>query len=132
LDGSRLARGFQATQANQLVGLDGRVALLRRLGSTIAANRTVFGTPARLGNLVDHLEWLAPDGRVRAARVLAVVLDAFADIWPSRIKLGGAELGDVGRHRVARTDDLASGPGPFPKLPQVLRPPLLRAPGPTG
>ena len=125
LDASTLARFFQISDANPLVGLDGRVALMRRLGATVAANPRVFGTPGRVGNLFDHL---AATGRpLSAATVLETVLRALGPIWPSRLSLGGVALGDVWRHPAARTDasDPSDGLVPFHKLSQWLTCSLL-------
>ncbi len=38
-----LAQGFQVAEANPLVGLEGRAALLNRLGRTVAINPDIFG-----------------------------------------------------------------------------------------
>jgi Protein of unknown function (DUF1688) len=114
-----LARAFQVRDDNPLAGLDGRVQLLRRLGATIAGKR-MFGTPARIGGLFDHLAEQAQDGRLPAPAVLAAVLGGLAEIWPSRLELAGVNLGDVGRHPAAGGDDLTAGLVPFHKLSQWL------------
>jgi Protein of unknown function (DUF1688) len=114
-----LARAFQVRDDNPLAGLEGRVQLLRRLGATIAGKR-MFGTPARIGGLFDHLAEQAQDGRLPAPAILSAVLEGFAEIWPGRIELAGVNLGDVGRHPAAGGDDLTSGLVPFHKLSQWL------------
>ena len=38
-----LAQGFQVAEADPLVGLEGRAALLNRLGRTVAINPDIFG-----------------------------------------------------------------------------------------
>jgi hypothetical protein len=48
------------------------------------------------------------------------VLDAFGPIWPSRLQIGGENLGDVWRHSQIVTRDLTSGLIPFHKLSQWL------------
>jgi hypothetical protein len=48
------------------------------------------------------------------------VIEGFGDIWPGRIALQGVNLGDVGRHPAAATDDLTSELVPFHKLSQWL------------
>jgi Protein of unknown function (DUF1688) len=119
IDRDTLARAFQVRGDNPLAGLEGRVQLLRRLGATIAGKR-MFGTPARVGGLFDHLAEQAQDGRLPAPAVLAAVLEGFAEIWPGRIELAGVKLGDVGRHPAAGGDDLTAGIVPFHKLSQWL------------
>jgi hypothetical protein len=119
IEGDTLARAFQVRDDNPLAGLEGRVQLLRRLGATIARKR-MFGTPARIGGLFDHLAEKAQDGRLPAPVVLAAVLEGFAEIWPGRIELAGVNLGDVGRHPAAGGEGLTAGLVPFHKLSQWL------------
>jgi hypothetical protein len=119
IDRDALARAFQVRDDNPLAGLDGRVQLLRRLGESIAA-KPMFGTPARIGGLFDHLAHQARDGQLPATAVLAAVLEGFSEIWPGRIALAGVNLGDVGRHPAAGGDDLTAGLVPFHKLSQWL------------
>ncbi len=57
LTAEQLAQGFQVTDANPLVGLDGRAALLRRLGALANEKPDVFARhdSARPGGLFDHI-----------------------------------------------------------------------------
>jgi hypothetical protein len=119
IDGDILARAFQVQDDNPLAGLDGRAELLRRIGEAIAA-KPMFGTPARIGGLFDHLAGQAQDGRLPAPAILGAVLEGFAEIWPGRIELAGVNLGDVGRHPAAGGDGLTAGLVPFHKLSQWL------------
>jgi hypothetical protein len=127
-----LAGAMQHRDGNALAGLDGRAALLRRLGEVATANPAVFGRPARLGNLYDYLasnpSWPgmtrpSRDPRVKpgdderngggdlpAADILRTLLVALGPIWPGR------PLGDCGRHRAIEGDGLV----PFHKLSQWL------------
>ncbi len=114
-DTARLASGFQVAPDNPLVGLDGRAALIRRLGDSIARRPDIFGTPARIGNLADYLSATARDGRLPAARVLAALLEGFENVWPARVVVDGINVGDVGRHPAAE-----EGLVPFHKLSQWL------------
>ena len=50
-----LAAAFQASPANPLKGLAGRVKLLRGLGSALRAHANLFGEAPRVGNLYDAL-----------------------------------------------------------------------------
>jgi hypothetical protein len=63
---SQLAEAFQVSASNPLVGLEGRAALLARLGAIAAATPAVFGAPARLGNLFDYLSAHAPGQQLAA------------------------------------------------------------------
>ena len=111
-----LAAGFQASDANPLSGLDGRAALIARLGATVAANPAVFGREPRPGGLFDHLAATA----VPAPRILAALLAHLGAIWPGRIALGGVALGDTWRHPAIVRDDATTGLIPFHKLSQWL------------
>jgi len=116
----KLAAGFQVSDANPLVGLEGRAGLLRNLGNAIAKRPDLFGRAPRIGNLVDRLLFDAKDGTLSAARILAALLDGFADAWPKRRVVDGVNVGDVGAHPAA-----ADGLVPFHKLSQWLTYSLL-------
>ncbi len=121
LDQRTLGAAFQVSGKNPLVGLAGRCRLLNHLGEALLAKPEIFGADRpRIGGLFGHLAGKARDGRLPAPAILAAVLEGLGDIWPGRIELGGQNLGDVGRHPTAATDDLASGLIPFHKLSQWL------------
>jgi len=123
LDTATLAKGFQVAADNPLVGLEGRTALLRRLGTVAAATPAVFGTPARLGHLYDYLVAHAREGAITAGFLLATLLRALGPVWPPRQVLDGVALGDCWRHPAARAADPADptdGYVPFHKLTQWL------------
>jgi Protein of unknown function (DUF1688) len=109
-----LSRAFQHGPGNELAGIDGRTALLARLGDTCSANPVLFGSPARPGHLYDY--WRAQGGSPFAAEILRNLLFALGPIWPGRINFGGLPLGDCGRHSVVPGDGLV----PFHKLSQWL------------
>ncbi len=120
LDPDRLAAGMQVTGENPLVGLEGRVQLLRSLGDALARQPAMFGDQARLGRLADHLIARAVDGRLPASAILAAVLRGFGAIWPGRHSLAGINLGDVWRHSAILADGPSRGLVPFHKLSQWL------------
>jgi hypothetical protein len=122
LSGADLARGMQVSDLNPLVGIDGRVELLRRLGRLVASKPNVFGdsdTP-RPGGLFDRLAMLADDRQLPAPTILTELLQQFGPIWPSRLTLGGIALGDCWRHPALTTEDATSGFVPLHKLSQWL------------
>jgi uncharacterized protein DUF1688 len=128
-----LHRGFQVDEQNPLVGLDGRVALLRRLGEQVAGAPRVFAhedTP-RPGGLFDRLVADADDGTIAAPAILTMVLRELGPIWPSRITLGGVALGDCWRHLTLGREADGSDLVPLHKLSQWLTysliEPLMRA-----
>ncbi len=118
-----IARGFQVTADNPLVGLDARVELLRRFGAALRARPDVFGTEARFGNAITFLMQAGPD--VAASAILAMLLDTLSPIWPSGLIFHGINLGDVARHSQAKGDGLTDGLVPFHKLSQWLAYSLL-------
>ncbi|MGH6897332.1 MAG: DUF1688 family protein [Geminicoccaceae bacterium] len=120
LDAAAMAQAFQVGADNPLLGLDGRVRLLNRLGAAMDLDPERFGRPARLGHLYDHLRAQTQDGRLPARVLLITLLESLAPIWPGRIELGGHNLGDVARHPAALTDDPTSGLVPLHKLSQWL------------
>lgn len=120
LDERVLAEGFQVRHGNRLVGVPGRLALLRRLGQVAQATPTVFGSPARLGHLVDFLLAHAPARRVEASFVLETLLRALGPVWPAGGQWQGVPLGDCWRH-----DATPDGWAPFHKLTQWLTYSLL-------
>jgi len=89
-----IAMGFQVKAHNPLTGLEGRAELLRKLGGV--------GLP-RPGALFDLI---ATANDVKAASILAAVLDKLSPIWP-------LPMGDVWPHP-------AIGMVPFHKLSQWL------------
>ena len=115
-----LADAFQVGPSNPLVGLNGRLALLQRLGAVMAATPAVFGAPARAGRLVDYLHAHATGGRVEASFILETLLRALGPVWPGRLNLKGVSLGDCWGHP-GPEDGLL----PFHKLTQWLTYSLL-------
>ena len=122
LTAEQLAQGFQVTAGNPLVGLEGRAALLRRLGALVADSPGVFARndSARPGGLFDHLAALGDNTRIAAPEILSELLHELGPIWPSRITLGGIPLGDCWRHPSMKTSDATNGLVPLHKLSQWL------------
>ena len=117
-----LGKGFQVAEANPLVGLEGRAALLRRLGRQCLARGDLFATmdTARPGGLADILLARAAHGRLPAPAILDLLLEALGPIWQDRLTLGGVDLGDCWRHPALRRDDATDGLVPIHKLSQWL------------
>jgi hypothetical protein len=126
IDDVALADVFQVRPDNPLVGLEGRAAVLRRLGDALQEQPDIFGDAARPGHLFDFLTRDGEEGEVPAAAILRALLDYGSEIWLTRSRLGDTPLGDVWRHPAARdegvddTRDLSSGWVPFHKLSQWL------------
>ena len=117
-----LERGMQVSAGNPLVGIEGRVHLLRGLGRLVASKPGVFGlhdTP-RPGGLFDRLASLATDSRLPAPTILSELLKELGPIWPSRLTLGGVALGDCWKHPLLTTADATNQLMPLHKLSQWL------------
>jgi hypothetical protein len=117
-----LRNGLQVSDDNSLVGLEGRVGLLRRLGEQVSALPQIFSrndTP-RPGGLFDHLALQAGRGSMAATTILSELLRQLGPIWPSRINLGGIPLGDCWHHPALKTEDATNGLVPLHKLSQWL------------
>lgn len=117
-----LAKGFQVTDANPLLGLDGRADLLRRLGDQAAARPDLFALKdaPRPGGLFDAMAARAVDGALPAAVILEVLLEALGPIWRNRLTLGDLPLGDCWRHPAIRHKDATDSLVPLHKLSQWL------------
>jgi hypothetical protein len=123
LDADRLAEAFQVGPENPLVGLDGRVAVLHRLGEALTARPDVFGTDGRPGGLFDVLA----TGRasVTAHDILSLILNSLSAIWPAHNVIGDQPLGDCWQHPAVPGPGLTQGWMPFHKLSQWLTYSLL-------
>jgi hypothetical protein len=122
LSAERLGAGFQTSNDNPMIGIEGRAALLRSLGSVVAAAPEIFATgdTPRPGGLFDRLASLAKDGAIAAPTILTELLRRLGPIWPSRLSLGGVPLGDCWKHASIVTDDATNGHVPLHKLSQWL------------
>jgi Protein of unknown function (DUF1688) len=119
LDPGALARGFQVSEGNPLLGLDGRAALLRRLGEQVAARPDLFAS-GRPGGLYDVLAARADGRRLPAPAILELLLEALGPIWADRLVVDGVALGDCWRHPAIRRGDASDGLVPLHKLSQWL------------
>ncbi len=122
LTADELATGFQVGPSNPLVGLEGRAALLNRLGQAVSNDPDTFGRGdlPRPGCLFDVLAGEAVDGVVPAPRILDALLTHLGPIWPGRLAVDGVDLGDTWRHPRGPGAGATAGLVPFHKLSQWL------------
>lgn len=113
----RLAEHFQVRPNNPLVGLDGRLTLLHRLGDAMAAQPAEFGPAGRPGRLFDLLACNAP---LRAHDILSRLLASMSGIWLADNAIGDLPLGDCWPHRAVSGPGLTRGWMPLHKLSQWL------------
>jgi hypothetical protein len=112
LQPEELAAAFQVDPGNPLVGLDGRVAVLHRLGAALAEQPAVFAP-------------LTARGEIAAHEILSAVLTALSGIWPADNRIGDRPVGDCWRHPAVTGPGLTDGWMPFHKLSQWLSYSLL-------
>jgi hypothetical protein len=122
-----LCHHFQVEAGNPLLGVEGRVTLLRRLGATVAAAPDIFARAdaPRPGGLLDQVAASAGSRSIAAPAVLCAVLRHLGPVWPSRLELEGVPLGDCWHHPALTTDDATSGLMPLHKLSQWMTYSLL-------
>jgi hypothetical protein len=120
IDAATLARWFQVGTDNPLVGLEGRAALLRRLGAALRREDSAFNGGRRPGALFDALTVEGTKRTVRAEAILRALLDGLGSIWLAGNAIDGVALGDVWRHPFAGGEGRTAGWVPFHKLSQWL------------
>ena len=135
VDAAALRSVFQSGSDNAMVGLEGRAALLVRLGQALQREAGRSGLQARPGLMVDRLTDHGTRSSVSAADVLGEILRSLSPIWPSGSNVQGLAAGDVWAHRWAGAD-VGGGKGrkidrttdgwvPFHKLSQWMTYSLL-------
>ncbi len=132
LSSIKLAQAFQVTDSNPLVGLEGRVNLLRRLGKALAEQPEVFGAhPPRVGNLYLFMQVAGKESALNATKsvaahdLLSLLLKTLSHIWPSGSVFDGKAVGDCWPHAALGKSSTADGWIPFHKLSQWLTYSLL-------
>jgi hypothetical protein len=127
IDTRAIQTAFQVHDGNPLLGLEGRAALLNRLGAVVESRPDLFaiGDSPRPGGLYDALRARAVHGRLPAATILETVLDALGPIWQGRPSLGGVPLGDCWPHPELTGEGPEDGYVPLHKLSQWLTYSLL-------
>lgn len=147
LTASKLAAAFQVTEENPLLGLEGRVKLLQKLGQSLVSVPRFFGREKpRPGNLVNYLitmsnfssppvsggvggwglQQVAPvKQQLAASTVLSAILAGLGNIWSGRLSIAGVNLGDVWLHPALVGSHPSEQYVPFHKLSQWLTYSLL-------
>jgi hypothetical protein len=116
-----LKQGFQVSEVNPLLGLEGRLNLLKSCGELILAKPNTFGS----SRLSSFLNQFTDQDQIDALKVLNAVLTELAPIWPGRLSLAGQSLGDAWQHRLLGNFESSSSIIPFHKLSQWLTYSLL-------
>ncbi len=113
LTAETLKKTFQVTEQNPLVGVEGRLALLKNLGKTVADKKELFPL-GRPGSIVDYLD-IRYGKNITGPQLLRAVLDGLGEIWPGRVKIAGVNLGDAWTY-----DKVPGGLAVFHKLSQWM------------
>jgi hypothetical protein len=121
LTAEALGAAFQVSDTNPLVGLEGRTAVLRRLGAAMREHAGTYGPLGRPGALFDALR----GPTVEAHHILTALLDTLSGIWPAQNAIGGIAVGDCWAHPAVQGGGLTAGWMPFHKLSQWLTYSLL-------
>lgn len=112
-----LKKYFQVTDANPLVGVEGRVQLLNNLGRAME-NKKIF-REGRPGNIIDFLEEKCGN-TIPATEILNAVLEGLGVIWPGRLSAGETNLGDMWIHPKLGTPGSFESLVPIHKLSQWM------------
>ena len=117
-----LRRGFHIRQDNVIVGLEGRLGLLQRLGQCMESYPEFFGPDEvfRPGNVVDYVMRFANDKNQVSVKILWEALaGGLKGVWPS--SGSGVKRGDVWMHNKLKNPmEAGSDLIPFHKLTQWL------------
>jgi hypothetical protein len=118
----KLRRGLQVSEANPLVGLEGRIRQLRRLGQVVTEHPEIFGQrdSPRPSGFYDALTAGSRDRIIQAPMMFSQLLLHLTSIWPSCQMLAGIPLGDCWPHPLLQTRDTTNGLVPLHKLSQWL------------
>ena len=116
-----LAAGFQVGPDNPLVGLEGRAALLNRLGRGGRRRRCV--RPGGRASTRRAIRRDRGDGRgteIKAIAILEALLTMSVPIWPGRIRSAASTSATPGAIRSPADEGTTKGLVPFHKLSQWL------------
>ena len=122
VDSQAIQGAFQAGEGNQLLGLEGRAALLNRLGAVMESRPDLFAIldSPRPGGLFDALRSRALNRRLPAATIFETLLEALGPMWEARPILSGVPLGDCWPHPALAGDRPEDAYVPLHKLSQWL------------
>lgn len=113
--------GFQVSEKNPLIGVEGRAQILKKLGEVLMESKTYFpGKDSRPGNLIDHLTGVSENNKMPAEKILRALLFGLNQIWPSRIQIEGKNLGDVWNYSNFSIQPALNSLIPFHKLSQWM------------
>lgn len=121
-----LETAFQVTPENPLVGISGRLELLKKLGQVLSNSPQFFpSSPPRPSDLIHHWLGQIQNNSLSTVTIFQTILESLGEIWPGRLTLNGINLGDVWQHSALPNTGIGSQFIPFHKLSQWLTYSLL-------
>ena len=111
-----LEKAFQASAGNHLIGGEGRVKLLNRLGALLCHSEHL----RRPSDLLQFILEESSQTEADASQILRSILVHFNSIWPNGIWRCGTCYGDAGFHPLVSRIDGIGRIVPFHKLSQWL------------
>ncbi len=117
----QISNGMQVSKANPIIGLDGRLGILQRLGDALEGSPEFFGEElSRPGNIVDYLLKHCDEKKRVSVNVLwRALMEGFDQVWPT--SLSGVRRGDMWVYSPLKEVGVAaSDMVPFHKLSQWL------------
>ena len=114
--------GFQVSHTNPLVGLEGRLQLIKNLAGVIRGGQQDFTEASTLGELFLRLlrSKTEFDKAASAEQIMLALHRILLPIWPSRLERKGLSLGDSWEHGEAGGQGETVGIVSFHKLTQWL------------
>lgn len=114
-----IAKAFQVSEQNPLLGVSGRQHLINRLGQCLCDHPEFFPT-ARPSDMLDFLTPPGSQQQISALDLLKFVLVALGPIWPERLKFQNFPVGDVWIYPHLQGESPLDHLVPFHKLSQWL------------
>ena len=124
LSKAELVKGFQINERNPLVGIDGRLQILRNLGQLLLEKYPdQEDEDVCLGLVYENIyeKVTCEKKSLEIKEIFEFFVCEFNNIWPQGLRIGSTNLGDVGKHKkVQDHHGLGQGYVPFHKLTQWL------------
>jgi GTP cyclohydrolase II len=117
----QLSTGLQISKTNTIIGLDGRLGILQRLGEALETSADFFGAEvSRPGHILDYLlRHCDAQKRVSVNVLWKAIMEGFDQVWPT--SLSGVRRGDMWVYTAMKQIGVAaSDMVPFHKLSQWL------------
>ncbi|WP_068083400.1 DUF1688 family protein [Polycladidibacter stylochi] len=100
LQDEEVTQSLQLTSRNALEGFKERTRRLRALGEALAMRGDLFeqGGDIRPGFLFHHLQEIAQEAPLTAAKLLDLLQEGISPVWKNAPTMDGVNLGDTAKH----------------------------------